>query len=215
MRLGRGQATLRLSARGSDIAARWVPLQHAAEERWRAKVGVDRTARLRGALESTVSALPLEHPHYPASYGAADASITGGDGQDWKPVPREGGDTVSQLPLSALISEALVAFAMDYEEKSPVALSLSATVIKRIPPQGRPLREIGNPVGISALERHGFVRVVGDKGSETATLTPKGHAVSEAYRERVREVESDWRDRFGDETVTSLRRALADVVQGT
>ena len=42
-------------------------------------------------------------------------------------MPREGGDTVSHLPLSALVSEALVAFAMDYEEESPVALSLSTT----------------------------------------------------------------------------------------
>ena len=211
VRLGRGRAEVRLTTRGSDIAARWKSLQSAAEEAWQAQIGLDRTARLRQALEKTVSALPLEHPHYPASYGAADASITGGNGEDWKPVPREGGDTVSYLPLSALVSEALVAFAMDYERKSPVALSLSTTVVKRIPPQGRPLRELGNPVGVSALERHGFVRVIGARGGEIVILTPKGHAASEAYGERVGAVEADWRDRFGDENVASLRRALADV----
>jgi hypothetical protein len=62
MRLGRGRATVRLTARGSDIAARWKPLQDAAEERWQAKVGADRTARLRQALEETVSALPWSIP---------------------------------------------------------------------------------------------------------------------------------------------------------
>ena len=66
-------------------------------------------------------------------------------------------------------------------------------------------------MGVSALERHGFVRVIGAGGSDIVTLTTNGRAVSEAYGERVRAVEADWRDRFGDENVASLRRALADV----
>jgi len=57
---------------------------------------------LRNSLEEVVAAIPLEHPHYPASYAAADASITGGNGLDWKAVSRGDGDTVSSLPRSAL-----------------------------------------------------------------------------------------------------------------
>ncbi|MGH9405071.1 MAG: hypothetical protein ACRD3D_04445 [Terriglobia bacterium] len=209
LRAGRSWATVRLTSGGSDIAAGWKSLQDAAEERWQATIGVERTARLRGALEKLVSALPLEYPHYPAGYGAADPSITGGNGRDWTAVPRARGDTVSHLPLSALISEVIVAFAMEYEEKSPVALLLSTTITNRIPPQGTPLGEFGNAAGIAALQRHGFVRVLG----EAATLTRKGRAVNEAYAERISAVEGDWLDRFGDDTVTSLRRLLADAAQ--
>jgi hypothetical protein len=100
LKSGRDQATVRLTVFGFDVGARWKPLQDSAEDRWREKVGADRTSRLRPSLEELVAMMPLEHPHYPASYGAAD----GGNGQDWKGVPRKNGDTVSHLPLSALIS---------------------------------------------------------------------------------------------------------------
>jgi hypothetical protein len=157
-----------------------------------------------------VAALPLEHPHYPASYGAADASITGGKGQDWQPVLRGNGDTVSELPLSALVSQALVAFAMNYEEESPIALSLSGTVIRLIPPEGRTLRGLGHSAGISALVRHGFLRVSGNAGGEIVHMTPKGHAVSCAYHGRIWAVETRWRNAFGDVSITLLRRVLEE-----
>jgi len=207
---GRGQVKVRLTVRGSDVATRWKSLQGSAEERWRAETGVNRTDRLRTSLEQLVAALPLEHPHYPASYGAADASITGGKGQDWRPVLRGNGDTVSELPLSALVSQALVAFAMNYEEESPIALSLSATVIRLIPPEGRTLRGLGHSAGISALVRHGFLRVSGNAGGEIVHMTPKGHAVSCAYHGRIWAVETRWRNAFGDVSITLLRRVLEE-----
>jgi hypothetical protein len=210
-KLGQGRATVRLTVRGSDMAARWRLLQGPVEERWRARVGLHRTSKLRAALEELVAALPLEHPHYPASYGAADASITGGNGQDWRALRRGDGDTVSDLPLSALVSQALVAFAMNYEEMSTVALSLSTVVIKRIPAEGRPLQRLGDPVGVSALIRHGFVCVSGDNGSEIVHLTPKGRAVSSAYYHRIQAVETDWHKALGNVSVTALRRTLEAV----
>ena len=210
---GRGQVKVRLTVRGSDVTTRWKSLQGSAEQRWRAEIGVNRTDRLRSSLEQLVAALPLEHPHYPASYGAADASITGGNGQDWQPVPRGNGDTVSDLPLSALVSQVLVAFAMNYEEKSPVALSLSGTVIRLIPPEGRPLQGLGDSAGISALVRHGFLRVSGNAGREIVHLTPKGLAVSCAYDGRIQAVETEWRNEFGDVSITLLRRALEEVAE--
>jgi hypothetical protein len=210
---GRGQAKVRLTARGSGVTSRWKSLQGSAEERWRTGIGVNRTDRLRTSLEQLVAALPLEHPHYPASYGAADASITGGKGQDWQPVLRGNGDTVSDLPLSALVSQALVAFAISYEEKSPVALSLSGTVIRLIPPAGRPLLGLGDSAGISALVRHGFLRLSGNAGGDIVHLTPKGLAVSGAYDGRIQAVETEWRHEFGDVSVTLLRRALEEVAE--
>jgi hypothetical protein len=213
LKVSRGQGIVRLTDRGSDVAARWKVLQQTAEERWRAAVGIHWSGELRASLEGLVTSLPLEHPHYPASYGVADASITGGNGVDWLAVPRGDGDTVSDLPLSALVSEALVAFAMQYEEESPVALSLSTDVIRRIPAGGRPLREVDSSPGVSALIRHGFVRVCGTKGREIACLTPRGLDVHRAYEQRIQAVETSWREKFGSDPVTALRCALEEMAR--
>jgi hypothetical protein len=212
LKASRGAGIVRLTLRGSDVAARWKALQPTAEERWQATVGMHGPGKLlRASLEDLVAALPLEHPHYPASYGAADASITGGNGEDWKAVPRKESDTVSDLPLSALISQTLVAFAMQYEEQSPVALSLSTDVIRRIPAGGRPLGELGTSPGVSALLRHGFVRVSGTSGREIASLTPRGLAVHCAYEQRIHAVETSWRETFGNDRVTALLYALQEI----
>ncbi|HUZ59356.1 MAG TPA: hypothetical protein VMU83_11290 [Hanamia sp.] len=208
-------ATVKLTVRGSAATTRCKRLIGEVEELWRANTGADLAHKFRTSLESAVAGFQLELPHYPASYGATDASITGGNGRDWKAVRRRAGDTVSKLPLTALVSQALVAFAMRYEEKSPVALSLSTTVIRYIPPGGCPLQDLGNSVGVSALLRHGFLRLSGTGANGTLSLTSKGLAVKSAYEERIRSVEADWRKDFGDISVTNLRRDLADVIDTT
>ncbi len=210
-KVGRGRTVVGLTARGHEAAIRCKVLQESAENRWREEAGADRAAPLRAALETIVAAFPLEHPHHPASYGPADATITGHGGQDWKPVPRGAGDTVSHLPLSALVSQAIVAFAMSYEGRSPVALSLSTSIIKRIPAAGLPVSELRNSVGVAALTRHSFLRVTGSGAAQTAFLTAKGQAVSDACDERIAAVETEWRERFGSEAVSALRRALEDL----
>jgi hypothetical protein len=213
LKLGRGRTSVCLTNRGSEVAARWKLLQKTAEEGWQATIGVDQISRLRAALERLVAAFPLEHPHYPAGYGSADASITGRGGQDWKAVPRGVGGSVSDCPLSALVAQALVAFAIDYEEISPVALSLSTAVIMRVPSKGIPLKMLGDSIGVSALCRHGFLLVSGAGASQTACLTSKGLAVKYAYEGRIEAVETEWQDRFGRSPVAELRHALERVVK--
>lgn len=210
---GRGRAEVRLTAQGSTIAARWKSLERSAETAWCKHTGAARADRLRTALKATVAALPLEHPHYPARYGAADASVTGGNGADWKAISRESGDTISGRCLCALTSQTWVAFAMAYEERSPVALSVSASVIRRIPPEGRPLQGLGHSIDVSALLRHGFMRIRSDHGREIVYLTSKGIAVRAAHEERIRSVESEWSERFGAVCIGALRSALEDVVK--
>ncbi len=210
---GRGRAKVRLTAQGLTIAEGWKSVERSAEAAWCKYTGADRTDRLRTALKATVAALPLEYPHHPARYGAADASVTGGNGVDWKAVPRESGDTISGLCLSALTSQALVAFAIAYEERSPVALSVSASVIRRIPPEGAPLQGLGHSVDVSAMLRHGFMRIRSDHGREVVYLTSKGLAVGAAHEQRIRSVEVEWRQRFGAVSIGTLRSALEDVVK--
>lgn len=206
-----GRTRVRLTARGSEAARRCPLLQEHAEKQRQTELGVNETARLRASLMRIVAAFPLEHPHYPASYGAADASFTGGNGKDWIPVKRMVGSAVTSLPLSALVSQAIVAFAIDYEKISPVAFSLSTEIIRQIPAEGRSLRELANSVGISALVRHGFLSVHGPRRKGIAFLTSKGIAVRDGYDQRVETVERAWCDRFGNESVAALRRSLEEV----
>ncbi len=206
----RNEGTVRLMPRGADVVAQWKDLQRTAEHTWQVRAGLHVSASLRTALEDLVASFPLEHPHYPASYGPADASITGGNGVEWKPVYRVGTDTVSDLPLSALLSQAMVAFAMQYEELSPVALSLSTTVIRQIPSEGLPLRELGRSPGLSALIRHGFVQASAPGGREIAYLTMPGLEVQRAHEERIHSVETSWRQQYGQDRVAALVLALEE-----
>lgn len=206
-----GLDRLFLTARGKIAEGGWKELHTIAGKWWQSKIGLARANKLRSLLESSVAMLPLEHPHYPASYGAADATITGNDGQDWKAVPRENRDTVAGLPLTALVSQLLVAFAMDYEKMSPVALSLSAAIVCRIPPEGCWLRELRNPIGASALIRHGFLQSSGARGKQHVILTSKGLNVKSAYNRRVMLVEAAWNHKFGEDLFMGLRGILTDV----
>ena len=208
-KLGRGRSEVRLTGQGLLVATHSKEMEAAAEKTWCEHVGFDRGNCLRAALERIVAALPLELPHYLARYGAADARITGGNGIEWKSVARTC-FVVSGLSLSALVSQALVAFAMDYEERSPVALSVSVSVIRRIPAEGRSLKGLGHSVDVSSLLRHGFLRH--DAGRVGfVCLTPKGIAVSSAHDEWIASVELDWAKKFGAASVAILRSTLEDV----
>ena len=152
-----------------------------------------------------MGALPLEYSHYPCGYGAADWRITGGLGVDWKPVRRNATvDTVRGLPLLALLSQALVGFAAEYESRVLSAMVVGVYLDACFVHGSLPLVEVppvlmitGN--GKSSLERHGAVQV--DR-SKRVTLTPLGRWLRDTYRPTVEAIESSW------EAAAPLRAAL-------
>jgi DNA-binding MarR family transcriptional regulator len=224
-----------LNEAGRRAFAAWRARGPAVEAAWRARVGDDRVDRLRGALERLVGQFDLELPHYPTGYGAADVSMTGAAsthpshpaepgpprlpprGDDWHPVLRTRDDTVSALPLSALLSQALVAFAIDYESHGFGAILFAADVLPLIDDAGIPRRD-APPAGAisgdgrSVLERHGIVVVdppgPGPDGDRLVRLTARGRQQRDAYGPLTREVEARWADRFGTDAVAALRAAL-------
>lgn len=162
---------IQLTSAGRTVANECAQHLAEAEQSFRARIGEDRYAPLRISLETLVSKLDLELPHYPVGYGPADATITGGGarfgrgamnfdaegeqravdeweaesrsrldvrsiGQDWSPVPRGDGDTVSSLSLTALLSEALVAFTIDYEGSGGLSLAYTADLVRHIEDEG-------------------------------------------------------------------------------
>ena len=193
---------VRLTDQARRARDEWGAAVARAESTWPA------ASSLRAPLEAFVSRLGLEHSHYPCGYGAADWRITGGPGVDWKAVPRDPtADTVGPLSVLALLSQALVGFAVEYESRVPFAIVVGVHLdavfadgpvsLDDAPPV---LMITGN--GRSSLERHGAVEV--DR-SRQVTLTSVGRRVRDAYRPTVAAVESSL------EATTPLRAVLEGV----
>jgi hypothetical protein len=190
---------VRLTEQARRAGDEWGAAMARAESTW-----PDATS-LRVPLEAFVSRLALEHSHYPCGHGTADWRITGGPGVDWTAVHRDPqADTVSSLSVLALLSQALVGFAVEYESRLPFAIVVgvyldAAFTDGPVPLNAAPpvLMITGN--GRSSLERHGAVEV--DR-SKQVTLTSVGHRLRDAYRPTVEAVESSL------EATTPLRAAL-------
>ena len=212
------------------------PAAETAREQWSsldADVDASMGAELAAPLRTVVRQLHLEWPHHPTGYGPADHSITGGvytagGGQtdskipthavDWAPVLRDDrdGSSVAGLPLSALLSQAFVAFAADFEELWLGALHLAATVLRLLPDEGAPVGDI--PMlsrlkgdGKSVLERHGYIEIRRDTEDPTVRLavpTPRGRNTRDSYEATVGRVEDRWGAKYGADRVAELRSAL-------
>ncbi|HUR79016.1 MAG TPA: hypothetical protein VMZ22_13795 [Acidimicrobiales bacterium] len=196
---------VQLTAHGAALRDRSAATLATAEANWH------ESGAVRKALQKIIGQFDLEHPHYLAQYGPADLSAIGGrhpgHGQDWKPVRREG--PLDDLPLTALLSQALMEFTISYESGQTFALAWTIHALRHIPDAGvafahAPVRARLSGDGRSTLERHGAVTVV--KG--VAKLTGGGKVYRDAYAPNVARVEQEWRDRYGDSTVTAARKAL-------
>jgi hypothetical protein len=184
---------------------------------------------LRAALECLVAQFRFELPHFPASYGAADPSAIGGPymqnakrkddlpahGKDWKPVMRSDEDSVSSVPITALLSQALVEFTIDYEDRFPWPLANTTTVLCHIDKEPSPLSDLPSGHGIvgkgkSLLERHLIVNVTQDpdnRRKKLVSLSDRGELVLAHHPKRLDAVEKEWSERYG-ELVAELRAEL-------
>lgn len=157
-------------------------------------------------LEALVCRLELEHPHFPVPYGTADPSFTGGPGVDWKPVPRESASTVGDLPTSALLSQALVAFAIEYESRRVGPIQWAANILRTLGDDGAglpPLPASGTH-SVKNLIRLGILTE--DHGA--ARPTAAGRAMRDAYQPLCEEIEARWRRKFGSSLVDEVVDAV-------
>jgi hypothetical protein len=157
---------------------------------------------------------------------AGGALYVAATGQDWKRVLRAEGDTVTTLPLSALLSQALMAFTLDYEGSGGLSLAATANVVRHMDDEGvevalRPRRgnEQGPPVPahpmLSTLERHGYAAVEAHPDPRTGRfrLTEKGRRVRDAYETVLAAVEQRWERRYGASVVHGVRTSLEAVAE--
>ncbi len=209
---------VRLTASGAAGTASAAALVDAVQADWRQRFGGDAVDRLRDALSTVVDRLPVELPHYPAGYGAGDPSVTGGDyvpedpgppripahGQDWPVVLREPGGDARRLPLPALLSQVLAAFAIDYEREQFGNLPAVSNFLRLVGDDGMTLgraRALGGVGGNgkSLHERHRDVVVEPGRPRDMSCrvfLTPKGRRSRDAYPRLVMEIEDRWRKQY-------------------
>ena len=176
---------VRSTPAGRAAAAIWQPLADEIEERWAARFGAPALDELRGCLE----ALPeqLELPQY--------VPIVGGG--NWKLADAISSGTreaESRLPLSALLSRALLAYTLEFERDSALALPLAANVVRVLEESGVPMSEVPQRGGISqegvaiamtALKKGGYVAVE----EKTVRLTARGREAQERSQRLHAEVE--------------------------
>jgi len=221
---------VQLTDKGRAAHDEWAGVEAAADKAWRNRVGAAAAKELRGAAGDLVSRIGLELPHYPVGYGSADWSMTGGNsrpaksgppripahGADWSPVVRAEGDTVSHLPDSALLSQALTWFQIDGQSAGCYP-QIVIDVLRRIPKSGVPMKEQPPLAGCtgdgrSGFERHGVLQVKPDRtGGPRVHLTALAQRVLNAYEPGAAEVERRWREEYGAEVLDRLRAALEAV----
>ncbi|MGH3209555.1 MAG: hypothetical protein ACRDNO_17535, partial [Trebonia sp.] len=126
----------------------------------------------------------------------------------------------------ALLSRPLRAFAEQYEAEPGPSLAISANVLRVLTEAGVRTRDIPALGGVSresVTMAMGVMRKFGvaTEGRDPAgsrfnvtRLTARGVVLRDEYPKLAADIEREWRGRFGDATVTALRRGLEPLVAG-
>jgi methyltransferase (TIGR00027 family) len=251
-------SVMRPTAKGRQARDLWRGLDDVIEERWRARFGPAAVGALRSALADIAAdldpalpdCLPILHhglfstqpdiaepdiaepdiaePSPPAASASAAASA---------PTPTAPAATFATattsapsdaLPLWALLSRVLLAFATDFERESPVSLAIAADVLRVLPADGDAVRNRDIPA-LAGVSKESIAMALGYLGNRGLTaegpdpsasrgkvtrLTPSGGRARQAYDDLVAAIEERWRMRFGADRVAALRASLEPLATG-
>jgi methyltransferase (TIGR00027 family) len=220
-RLGPG-AVLRATARGLRAREAWLPLPGLIEQRWRERYGAELIGPLRHRLEATAAQLD---PGLPDTLPILDPALFS-RGPDPALPPRPEPQDVTALPLSALLSRVLLAFALEYEAESELSLAVGANLLRVLRTDGTRLRDLPPLTGISkeavawamgVLLRAGQAAEEPDPAAsrgKVARLTAQGLRAQRLHLDFLGTVEDRWRERFGRDTIGALRESLEALALG-
>lgn len=131
-------------------------------------------------------------------------------------------------PLSALLSQALIAYTFDFDaaleemfrrvgQKAPPSLAMWANVLRFIGEDGVALQALPSLSGIAKpaikstvdyLQRHGWIEIA---AGEVVHFTERGAAAQRAYSEAHVIVQRRWKTLLGDETLAMFEASLQNV----
>jgi hypothetical protein len=199
----------------------WRPLFGVIEKRWCDRFGGELVDRLRHALYPVVAQLD---PRLPDCLPILGYGLLCAGPNPKLPAPPSTPDPAN-LPLSALLSKALLAFALEFEAKSKLSLAISANVMRVLDPAGVEVRQLPVLSGVSkeaismamGILRKFRVAVVEPNPAGTPwkllRLTPLGVTVRSNYLQDDARIENEWQGRFGSEVLRKLREPLEELVQ--
>ena len=215
----RPDAVVRLTPGGRRARQVWDDVAAEIGQRWRDRFGAPAVDDLRAALAAVVAeldprlpdCLPILHPGLFSRPDLPDGATT--------PDP-------TTLPLWALLSRTLLAFATEFEDDSGRSLAISANLLRAATEDGVRSRDVPALAGISKAAaaftmgpaaKQGLVAEEPDpEGSrwKITRLTSPGARARRAYADLTAAVEDRWRSRFGAARVDALRDALEPLAAG-
>lgn len=204
---------VRLTPGGRAAVEAWRPLTALIESRWRDRFGKAQIEELKQCLQIMSAQLPPDLPEYLPilRYGLFS--------NDPNRKPQSQPVRESNASLPGLLSKVLLAFAVEFENRSDLSLAISANALRVLNGQGVQMRDLPRLSGVSkeaiAMSLK-FLAKKGCVGTKTASsgsrsrivaLTPKGLLAQERYRHLLGKIEEQWCQRFGED-VEALRDSL-------
>lgn len=188
------------------------------EQRWRDRFGVDTIASLRRSLIAMLRTIPGGLPDCMPILRFGLACQGPKLRED---APPEG--ELASLPLPVLLARALLAFALEFEEESPLSLAICADILRVIEPAGTLAYRIPALAGISKealamalgfLEKREYIEQVSQKPVQRGRLvllTGAGAQAHADYEQRLRMLEERWKARLGLKGNADLRKTLETI----
>ena len=228
-------ALIRPTSWGIEARDTWQAVTAEVESRWRDRLGAGALDALRAALAGIVERLDPALPDCLPILGyglftrpdPGDKAITAPPGETRPdPVGLPGPAPAGDLPLWALLSRPLLAFATQYEAEPGPSLAISANVLRVLTEAGVRTKDIPALGGVSkeavamaigVMRKSGVLTEGPDlAGSrfKVTRLTARGAAARDEYPALAADIERDWRARFGAASVTALRQALEPLAAG-
>jgi DNA-binding MarR family transcriptional regulator len=202
----------------------WRSLFGTIEKRWQERFGNAPIEQLRKSLATLVRQFTIALPDcLPILHYGLFSKIL-----DREPAHRDDAD-LSALPLPALVSKVLLAFALDFERDADpggvldLSLAICANVLRVLDDEGIRVRDLPRLSGVSKeaiamalgyLEKRQYIVTESDPASRAklVRLTDKGLMAHHAYPQRVAAIEGQWQERYGEANIRNLRESLKPLI---
>jgi hypothetical protein len=201
---------------GGEADRIWRDLDDVIGARWRERLGAERVRELRDALAAVAARL---NPGLPDCLPILSHGLLGGLTASPPGFPEA---PLRDLPLRALLSRLLIAFAAEFEGESG-SLPISATVLRVLTADGVRLRDIPALAGVSkdavamALGVLRSARLAveepapGGGRGKIVRGRPAGTTASARYASVTAAIEERWSGRCGADAVAALRESLEGI----
>jgi hypothetical protein len=208
-------ALIRPTTGGRKAIEVWQTLIPVVETRWRERFGNPAVGALQDALRGLSGQLG----------SAAPAHFAVLENEDQKSRAARAQLPACDLVFPELLTKVLLAFTSEFDAQSVASLSSVANVLRVPPDSGIRVRDLPRLTCLAAYgvadalrqikyERLGAVQA-DPSGSRAKILmiTPQARLARDGYLFLTTRIESDWKNRFGEETVNHLRTSLEEIVQ--